>query len=236
MKKFTTFLLFVLIATISFAQSNYQDVVYLKNGSIIRGVIIEQIPNTSIKVETTDKSVFVYQMDEIEKLTKEPYVRKTSFKPNGIGLKKGYKGITELGFEIGAGVFGLDRLKVSVINGYQVNPFFSLGLGTGLRYYFDAKAVLIPFFGDFRANFLNHKVSPYISLGAGYSFEATYGFKGAGFLLSPTAGVSFKIKEKSAINFGLGYEMQKLRGYDELLETITSLNTGAVSINIGISY
>lgn len=50
---------------------NYTEVVYLKNGSIIRGTIIEQVPNESIKIQTGDKSVFVYQMDEVEKITKE---------------------------------------------------------------------------------------------------------------------------------------------------------------------
>lgn len=34
------------------AQTNYEDVVYLKNGSIIHGIIVEQIPNESIKIES----------------------------------------------------------------------------------------------------------------------------------------------------------------------------------------
>jgi hypothetical protein len=50
----------------------YVDVVYLKNGSIIRGLIIEQTPNVSLKIQTADKSTFVYSMDEVEKITKEP--------------------------------------------------------------------------------------------------------------------------------------------------------------------
>lgn len=49
----------------------YVDVVYLKNGGIIRGMIIEQIPNVQLKIQTKDESVFVYKMDEIEKITKE---------------------------------------------------------------------------------------------------------------------------------------------------------------------
>jgi len=60
-----------LVTTFAFGQSNYQEVVYLKNGSIIRGVIIEQIPDKYIKIETADKNVFVFKMDEIAKLTKE---------------------------------------------------------------------------------------------------------------------------------------------------------------------
>ena len=55
----------------TFAQSNYEDVVYLKNGSIIHGMIIEQIPNESIKIQTKDKNLFVFKIDEILKITKE---------------------------------------------------------------------------------------------------------------------------------------------------------------------
>jgi len=51
--------------------SEYVDVVYLKNGSVVRGVIIEQVPGVSLKIQTSDGSVFFYKMDEIEKITKE---------------------------------------------------------------------------------------------------------------------------------------------------------------------
>lgn len=63
------------IATFSLyaqSQQNLQDVVYLKNGSIIHGIIIEQVPGKTIKIQTADQNVFVYEMDEIEKLTREP--------------------------------------------------------------------------------------------------------------------------------------------------------------------
>lgn len=49
----------------------YVDVVYLKNESVIKGMIIEQIPNVSLKIQTRDGSVFVYKMDEVLKMTKE---------------------------------------------------------------------------------------------------------------------------------------------------------------------
>lgn len=238
MKKYLALLLFALITTVSFGQSNYQDVVYLKNGSIIKGTIIEQVPNKSIKIETADRSVFVYQMDEIEKLTKEVIQGKSGGSLSNSGLQSGYKGIVELGYQIGTGDYGMDRLKLNIINGYQINPYFSLGFGTGLRYYFDAEAALIPVFADFRANFMNNKISPYLSLGVGYSFDATNDFEGVGFLLNPTVGVSFKVSDKSAMNVGLGYEMQKMKFfyydyyyYDEFTE-----NSGAISINVGISF
>jgi hypothetical protein len=63
-----TYLSMISIST--FSQSNYEDVVYLKNGSVIHGIIIEQIPNESIKIKS-GQNIFVFQMSEIQKLTKE---------------------------------------------------------------------------------------------------------------------------------------------------------------------
>jgi hypothetical protein len=67
--------LFMLFTAISFSVSaqngNMEDVVYLKNGSIIHGTITEQIPNESLKIKTKDGSVFVYKIADVEKMTKE---------------------------------------------------------------------------------------------------------------------------------------------------------------------
>lgn len=53
------------------AQNNMRDVVYLKNGGITKGIILEQIPNESLKIQMADGSVFVYQMAEVERIEKE---------------------------------------------------------------------------------------------------------------------------------------------------------------------
>lgn len=111
MKRFLTLLLFTLITAVSFAQKNYQDVVYLKNGSIIRGVIIEQVPSKSLKIETVGKSVFVYKMDEIEKITKE--------KPPKSNDRKGYIGLT-IGTSIPVGDFADKRVGIAN-TGVQIN-------------------------------------------------------------------------------------------------------------------
>lgn len=61
---------FVMTST-AFAQQ-MEDVVHLKNGGLVRGTIIEQIPSESLKIKTRDGNVFVYTMDEIAKMCKEP--------------------------------------------------------------------------------------------------------------------------------------------------------------------
>ena len=63
-------IMFFIVGNLS-AQNNMTDVVYCKNGAVIRGTIIEQIPGVSLKIQTADGSVFVYKMEEVEKMTKE---------------------------------------------------------------------------------------------------------------------------------------------------------------------
>jgi hypothetical protein len=65
------FVVTIILSSLSIAQEVYQDVVYLKNGGIMRGTIIELIPEQSVKIKTSDGNVYVYAMSEIEKINKE---------------------------------------------------------------------------------------------------------------------------------------------------------------------
>lgn len=49
----------------------YVESVFLKNGSIIKGTVIEQVPDGDIKIQRNDGSVYVYPMSEVIKITKE---------------------------------------------------------------------------------------------------------------------------------------------------------------------
>ena len=70
------------ISSASFAQT-VVDVVYLKNGSVIRGTIVEQVPGESLKVQTANGSIFVYTLDEVEKMTKEEVEEEEVSRPTG---------------------------------------------------------------------------------------------------------------------------------------------------------
>lgn len=231
-------MLFVVLSTLAFAQSNYQDVVYLKNGSVIRGIIVEQVPNQSIKIETADKSIFVYKMEEIEKLAKEGRQSRALISE----VKPGYQGIVEVGYGIKTGDYGLNVLKFNIINGYRINNNFAVGLGTGIRHYTEGgeSATLIPIFADLRANITSKNIAPYVAFGIGYSFNASDSFSGIGLLINPTAGVGFKMKTRSILHVGLGYEMQRTKAtYSDYYNNYyyeSSETTGAISLNVGISF
>ena len=71
MKKITILLTLMFITTFgSFAQS-YQEVVYLNNGSILKGNIIERVPFNYLKIETSSGKIYKIDMREVEKITTE---------------------------------------------------------------------------------------------------------------------------------------------------------------------
>ena len=98
-----------------FCQVNYEDVIYLKNGGIIRGTIIEQIPNKSIKIEIIGRNILAYNFDEIEKIVKEAQNanNKRSANNNNSEEKVKSEHNTSLVFETG---MNISKAKISLNN------------------------------------------------------------------------------------------------------------------------
>jgi len=108
------YLLFIFIcSSFLFSETKYEDVVYLKDGSEIHGMIIEQKPNVYIKIKSGD-NIFVFEMNEIEKMVKEEIdsekdrLEETSKKSNRPWFKKTKKGETESWYVLTSGGY-LDR-------------------------------------------------------------------------------------------------------------------------------
>ena len=79
-------------------------------------------------------------------------------------LKKGFSVILEAGYSIGTG-------------DYQE------GGGVGGAYYMDSEVFAIPIFANFRADFINGRISPFVDVKGGYSpadAKGAYGSAGAG--------------------------------------------------------
>ncbi len=78
MKAFFVCIILLALVYSSGVGQERQDVVYLKNGDIRKGTIIENAPNDYIKVETSDGSIFTIKYSEIDKITKESKSGSTS--------------------------------------------------------------------------------------------------------------------------------------------------------------
>ena len=66
--------LFIVIIPQTRASDSMEDVVYLKNGSVVRGQIIEHVPGKYLRVRTIGGSVFVFEESDIDVIKKEPQI------------------------------------------------------------------------------------------------------------------------------------------------------------------
>ena len=220
-------------SVLSIAQ-NYREVVYLKNGSIIKGIIIEQTPNMSLKIKTADGSIFAYQMDEIEKMTKEEDTVSQSFKRTTNGYRTvGYRGFIEVGGGFGVGYAGDGVFSFQTSHGYQCTPYFYLGAGVGLDVHFGYEAIFMPIFANIRTNFLNRPITPFFDAKIGYSVV-----DGMGLYFNPNFGVSFGLNKKAALNLGIGYNMQMadVYYYDGYYSDYYREIIGTICFKLGVEF
>lgn len=120
MKKILISILLISLSLSTFSQSGYRDIVHLKNGSVIKGIIIEQVPNKQIKIETANGSVFVYNMNEIEKMSKEKVLEQTYGVKNS---NENFTASTSKGKVILSGSSNLSFSSVSPDEGDSENQF-----------------------------------------------------------------------------------------------------------------
>ena len=175
----------------------------MKNGSVIRGMIIEEIPGESYKIQTADRNILVYKIGEITKITKEPLSKKqeTAEEEKPLYAAKGYMNITEL--QIGSTIDARDGVNfgLQTIHGYQFNPKFGLGLGVGFHNY-NGYYRNVPVFLDFRYTFKDAKVSPYLGVQSGIGLLAPYGKSDTDVYQSLAFGAKFR--SSTSFNFHLG--------------------------------
>lgn len=221
MQKHLLFLLgLLLLSLVSFAQKNSEDVVYLKNGNIIRGIIIDQIIGEKITIETYGGNVYNYPYAEVERIAKEDYKR--AKRPLKI-KQKGYVNTTSLGFLFGNGEQPVSS-NLQTINGYHFNPHLALGLGMGIVWY-DAFgwgnfSRVLPIFLDVRGNVLkDSKISPFYYANAGYGIETTGELideRNGGLKLGLGTGIKIHTRNNVSwvVSLGINYQQLKASGTD----------------------
>jgi len=259
MKKILIYLIFILtLPVIVYGQSKgnskdshtvntekkLEDVIYLKNGAIVRGIIIEQVPNKSVEIKSNDNNYFIFKMDEVQKIARENRLNDpTDYK------KKGFLNITEIGFGFGVntintyrGSFDIDGqdpiLGIRTINGYQLNEYFSFGLGVGFEAFLDGdnKGALIPFTVDTRINFRKGKISPVLNLNGGYSVGVQ---NSSGLAANPSIGMKLYLTKKIAYIFNIGYKVQQqnVKLPDEFgVEIPRIVNYQFLSLSTGLTF
>jgi len=211
MKPLKLLVLLLLSAPVfTMAQANYRDVVYLNNGIIVIGMIVEQVPNQGIKIQLIDNTVSSFAYSEIKKITKEEVI--VEKEPH----QKRYSGIFEVGYTKGVGdeyselareARSINVFSVRMVNGYQINKNMSAGVGLGIDAY--ELAVLMPITIDLRAYFIDAPVSPTFIFDGGYSLALNNDHGSNGLVLNPAVGVKINTSKNTSCLFSIGYKYQK---------------------------
>jgi hypothetical protein len=206
---FTLFLLSGLVQN-SNAQPNRQDAVYLHNGSIIRGKVLENVIGKYTRIETVGRNVLVLAESDIERVVMDepiPPKERTDVKPYG------FLALADIGFMGGDD----NNLSLMLTNSWQFKNRISLGAGFGIEK-FDYQ--VMPVYADVRYNFMKGRITPYVYLQGGYSFllgksqdQNTYqetDYTG-GAMINPGIGMRMNFNNRNALVFSLGWRYQELR-------------------------
>ena len=241
--------IFTFISLLIVGQTHRRDVVYLKNGSIIKGYVSEGIPNETIKIRTSDGSILVFKMEEVERIGKGEAERNEKVIPKPWG----YFLMARLGPNIRLFDMPLN-FSAGIINGIQVNQYISLGIGAeATTYVYDeydnARIMIFPVFFDARFYNPKHVAQPMFSMQFGYSFTGNkkndrddtngyyYEFEPdeAGLFLGINGGVRLQATKRTAIIVEAGFSMQTLHDNTSLSVPQTK-NVGYVRGNVGICW
>lgn len=220
-----SFLWLLLLPALAWAQPRTleQDVVYLKNGSIIRGEILEQTPRESVTIKTFDGTVFIFDTKEVDKIVREPsqYTR-IKIKYDGSVVPITYD--DQPGIYKGYGI-GLSSNETSgsftmqVRAGYKWKNWLHTGITTGLDPY--NAGLVIPVAAEVRGEPFKWPVAPHYFLQGGYGITANRSFRhrvfDGGFMYHAGVGLTFKTRSKVEYLVSLGYKWQN--SYQEFEET-----------------
>lgn len=206
--KTITLLISLFVSSFSVQAQKVYETVYLKNGSVIKGTIVEQIPNESLKLKTADGSIFVFQMSEVTKITKEEEVKPTKKTVIGDGKHRGLDFSIIAGYHIGVGDFeGGSIPSVEFGLGKQINKNLYFGLGSGLWIPTQSGAdPSIPITADSKVMFplSTSNVVPMGSVRLGYVTSSGGGGSGA-IMMQLMPGIEMPISRTTDFLLAAGY-------------------------------
>lgn len=244
------FSIVVLISIQSYAQKINWSAIHLKNGSVIRGVILDDNYD-KLKLETYDKSIWVFDKAEVDSIAS---VKK--FKTSDrIEVKyKGYYNISDVGLLFGnrTGYYSAPTfVSAQMINGYRFMPNLSVGIGVGAEYI--SNQTLLPVFGEVRYDLLKKSFTPFVTLQGGYGlptkrgsddYYSSYQYFG-GIMMNAAVGVKKYLAQNFGIVASLGFRHQQISYsysysyyWDEAYnnETFTKNIYNRLAIRVGLVF
>ncbi|CAA9291770.1 MAG: hypothetical protein AVDCRST_MAG56-4647 [uncultured Cytophagales bacterium] len=243
--------LLVLLELVLPAAAQQQEVIHLKNGSVIRNIAEMQHADSLIRVRTADGSVFVFGPGDLARMGYER--RPSRYKTSGylLDIEWGVlSGRQSPRWQFGPAREAVNSFSFSVVNGYRFNRLVGVGVGVGLDAY--REGVITPLFVRASGHLFNARFSPVYALDAGYGFyspvfndlpggdnSVAYRFRG-GLMGNAAGGVQVFLGRDIALYTMLGYRVQQARfAYSsDVLESreVEQLLFRRLSLRLGFSF
>jgi hypothetical protein len=192
------------------SRSNEEDVLYLKNGWVLRG-IVSKSSGDSISIITGDRNRYIFPGTDVDHIAHEKKKR-----TEGNYRNHGFGHFTEVG-ALAATKNRPDNVTTAAfsfqtVNGFRFGPRLFTGLGIAADLY--ATQTTIPLFASIRGDMLTKGLFvPYYFVDGGYGFDITSSTTTISYKSGPmfAAGIGFKIRFSNTAGFhvNFGYRMQK---------------------------
>lgn len=219
---FRYFLLMMVLLTGFFSSASAQrfyeeDVIYLKNGSIIRGQISKQEIGGMVTIDLIGGTSMSFTSEEIEKITLEPakysYVKlklRNIYRPITF-RDQGFYSMFSLGVGYSSGRWGPEGFPaIQLRTGYHFHHLLNVGLGTGLDVY--SRGSVTPIYLDVHGELFEKRIAPHYFLNIGYGHGAirhgnTQLFEG-GLMGHTGIGIKLNTRTRNEWFFTIGYKFQ----------------------------
>ncbi len=161
MKKLLLLVIILIFTVITVSAQKKKDVLYLKNGSIIYGKLMEANDN-QYTIKTPDGSIFIFSSTEVVKFVNET--------PQYDGRKKRGAGFAmEGGFLVGAQSSQYKApFSFNIIGNMTLNTRNIFGIGSGVEY---LGQPFTPLFLEYKYLFSDKKTTPFIFFRGGRLFH-----------------------------------------------------------------
>lgn len=160
MKKSIPLLILLLITSLQLNAQKAKDILYLNNGSIIYGKLVE-VSDSQYKIQTSDGSIFVYAAADVEKFVKES---------SGVVERKqtGFGAGLEGGFMVGAqNSEYIAPFSFNLLAGYNLDKRNIISLGSGVEF---IGVPYTPLFLEYKFIANEKKTAPFIFFRGGGVF------------------------------------------------------------------
>lgn len=216
------------------------DVIYLNNGSVFKGIIIEYEPGGMIEIKLEDGQILTLKDEEVKRIVQGgdlPGIDK-KVEDNSISREtrkqlrkelveyktKGIYNTTFVAFAGGQDKAGEFTLGAGVhnITGKHFKKWLGLGIGIGLDNYSRRGETILPVYLEFRGYPLGENVKFYYSISGGYGFAfkreqfRIVEAKG-GYMFHPAVGYRVGTTDGTDINIDIGVKFQDAYFREDLL-------------------